>query len=90
MFLQAGKFMPGMEKLAGELFFPAKGQLFFDRREKNSSFVGKKSGVRQLFHARHKFFSLEDEFSLVLADYDFGPLTQTMVGSVLYSPYKFR
>jgi hypothetical protein len=22
MFLQGGKFMPGMEKLAGELFFP--------------------------------------------------------------------
>ncbi len=28
MFLSAGKFMPGMEKLAGELFFPTKGQLF--------------------------------------------------------------
>ena len=28
MFLYAGKFMPGMEKLAGELFFPTNQQLF--------------------------------------------------------------
>jgi hypothetical protein len=28
VFLSAGKFMPGMEKLAGELFFPTNQQLF--------------------------------------------------------------
>ena len=28
MFLYADKFMPGMEKLAGELFFPTNKQLF--------------------------------------------------------------
>ena len=61
MFLQAGKFLPGMEKLAGELF-------------KNSWFQGKKKFFRQLFHARHKFFSLQDTFSLLLASYEFGPL----------------
>ena len=31
VFLSAGKFMPGMEKLAGELFFPTNQQLFFTK-----------------------------------------------------------
>ena len=39
MFLYAGKFMPGMEKLAGELFFPTNQQLFLTTKgSKNSWF----------------------------------------------------
>ena len=39
MFLSAGKFMPGMEKLAGELFFPTNQQLFLTTEgSKNSWF----------------------------------------------------
>ena len=68
MFLQAGKFMPGMEKLAGELFFPTNQQLFLTTEgSKNSWFQGKKKFACQFFHARHKFFSLQDTFSMLLA-----------------------
>ena len=39
VFLSAGKFMPGMEKLAGELFFPTNQQLFLTTEgSKNSWF----------------------------------------------------
>ena len=38
MFLQAGKFMPGMEKLAGELFFPTNQQLFLGEKSSSTSF----------------------------------------------------
>ena len=38
MFLYAGKFMPGMEKLAGELFFPTNQQFLTTEGSKNSWF----------------------------------------------------
>ena len=38
MFLYAGKSMPGMEKLAGKLFFLQKDICFSDRREEKQSF----------------------------------------------------
>ena len=39
VFLSAGKFMPGMEKLTGELFFPTNQQLFLTTEgSKNSWF----------------------------------------------------
>ena len=80
MFLQAGKFMPGMEKLAGELFFPTNQQLFLTTEgSKNSWFQGKKKFARQFFHARHKFFSLQDTFSCLLATTNLVPLTQMVL-----------
>ena len=80
VFLSAGKFMPGMEKLAGELFFPTNQQLFLTTEgSKNSWFQGKKKFFHQLFHARHKFASLEDKFSLLLAATSLAPLTQTIL-----------
>ena len=50
MFLSAGKFMPGMEKLAGELFFPTKGQLFLrPQGVKTVLFREKKSSSASFF-----------------------------------------
>ena len=50
MFLQGGKFMPGMEKLAGELFFPTNQQLFLrPQGVKTVGFREKKSSSASFF-----------------------------------------
>ena len=74
MFLQAGKFMPGMEKLAGELFFPTNQQLFLTTEgSKNSWFQEKKSSPASFSMPGINFSAYRIHF-LCCWPYEFGPL----------------
>ena len=58
--LQAEKFMPGMEKLVEELFFPKTNCFYFLRLVKQLLVYWKKKFAHQLFHAWHKFFTRQE------------------------------
>ena len=89
MFLLGGNFMPGTEKLWGELLFPKEKMVVFSTEgRKNNFFRGKQMFFSEFFWPRHNVFSLKDTFSSYFILWP--PISlYFLMGSVSYCPHEF-
>ena len=89
MFLLGGNFMPGTEKLWGELLFPEEKMVVFSTEGRKTIFSeGNKCSSQSFFWPRHNVFSLKDTFSSYFILWP--PISlYFLMGSVSYCPHEF-